>query len=534
MTAIAEPIAGNKQRTRPAFLAALGVYFFLQILIRVWQGGAAEMDEAEQVFYAQHLRPGYENQPPLYTWLQALAFQLAGVNHFALAVTKNLLMFALYASVYQSARLLIGRTGAAAVSASLAMIVTLGWEAQIDRTHSILATAVAAASLWCYLALLRAPGPRLRVLLGLLFGLGMLSKYNFLLFVLGLTGASLLVPEHRRIIWTRDVWMTPLVGLLIMLPHAVWFAGQADTATTDTLRKMHEGGSPMAYGANVMLGLRHFGLSILSFITPLWVLLACAWTARKRGSPRLASADARFFFWLYACGLGAIAALVLGGELVHVQSRWLQPLLFSFPLAFFVFFPPVSAAVYRRMLATMAAFAALLVTALAFRPQLQAALGRDPRILQPFPELAAAIRQRFPGVEAFAVQDRFVGGNMRLQFPQVPVVLMRDACALSGELLLLSGDGMDDVARTPMPACANMRVIGKGKIGARSGGRPGEQLEFDYLWISIAPGPETKKPARMASAFEKLWSEYKDSNLGPSGPKPDALPGCATLRRGRA
>ncbi len=27
------------------------------------------------------------------------------------------------------------------------------------------------------------------------------------------------------------------------------------------------------------------------------------------------------------------------------------------------------------------------------------------------------------------------------------------------------------------------------------------------------------------------WSEYKDSNLGPSGPKPDALPDCATLRK---
>lgn len=26
------------------------------------------------------------------------------------------------------------------------------------------------------------------------------------------------------------------------------------------------------------------------------------------------------------------------------------------------------------------------------------------------------------------------------------------------------------------------------------------------------------------------WSEYKDLNLGPSGPKPDALPDCATLR----
>ena len=26
------------------------------------------------------------------------------------------------------------------------------------------------------------------------------------------------------------------------------------------------------------------------------------------------------------------------------------------------------------------------------------------------------------------------------------------------------------------------------------------------------------------------WSEYKDSNLGPPGPKPGALPDCATLR----
>ena len=27
------------------------------------------------------------------------------------------------------------------------------------------------------------------------------------------------------------------------------------------------------------------------------------------------------------------------------------------------------------------------------------------------------------------------------------------------------------------------------------------------------------------------WSEYKDSNLGPPGPKPGALPDCATLRQ---
>ena len=31
--------------------------------------------------------------------------------------------------------------------------------------------------------------------------------------------------------------------------------------------------------------------------------------------------------------------------------------------------------------------------------------------------------------------------------------------------------------------------------------------------------------------YSKKWSEYKDSNLGPPGPKPGALPDCATLRQ---
>src|SRR3990167_3875774 len=39
-----------------------------------------------------------------------------------------------------------------------------------------------------------------------------------------------------------------------------------------------------------------------------------------------------------------------------------------------------------------------------------------------------------------------------------------------------------------------------------------------------------KKPTRV-SFFGFFWSEYKDSNLGPPGPKPGALPDCATLRQ---
>jgi 4-amino-4-deoxy-L-arabinose transferase-like glycosyltransferase len=487
VTALAEPIAGNTQRTRLGFLAVLGVYFLVQILIRVWQDGAVEMDESEQIFYAQHIQLGYENQPPLYTWLQAAVFSVVGVGHLGLAIAKNIFMFVLYASVYQLARQLVGRLGAAAVSASLIMIITLGWEAQIDRTHSILATALAAASLWAYFALLRSPTRGRRVVLGVLLALGMLSKYNFLLFALGVAGASVLVPEHRRLVWTREVWITPAVALLLVLPHALWFAGQLHIATAETLRKMHEGGSPASYGANVLQGLKHFGLSIISFITPLWLPLAFAWRGRKPDSPRFASPEVRFFFWMYACGFGVIGALVLGGQLVHLQSRWLQPLLFSFPLAFFVFFPPQSDRVYRNLLLTMGIFACVLVTALAFRPQLQAMLQRHPRVFQPYWQVADDIRRRFPATATFVVQDRFVGGNVLLQFPHSKVVLMPDACAQNGRVLLLSGDGFDDRPRVPLPACRNMRVLDKGQISERSRGRPRETVAFDYVWANMAP-----------------------------------------------
>jgi 4-amino-4-deoxy-L-arabinose transferase-like glycosyltransferase len=489
VTAIVESIADSKQRTHNGFVFVLAAYFLLQIVIRVLQAGAVEMDEAEQIFYAQHFRLGYENQPPLYTWVQAIIFKLFGIHHFGLALAKNIFMFVLYASVYQTARPLLGTLGAATVSSSLIMIVTLGWEAQIDRTHSILATAVAAASLWAYYGLLRRPALLQRVLLGLLLGLGMLSKYNFLVFILGLVGASLLVPEHRRIVWTRAAWITPAVAAVCVAPHALWFFDQINIATAETLRKMHEGGSPATYGLNLMEGSKRFFLSLFSFVTPLWLPLAFAWRGRKPGTPRFESQDVRLFFWLYASGLGCVAALVLAGQLVHLQSRWLQPLLFAFPLAFFVFFPPKSDLVYRRLLLTMAIFCVVLVTALALRPQIQSALGRHPRIFQPYGQLAAEIGERFPDVQAFAVQDRFVGGNIKLQFPQAPVVLLRDACVQQGKVLMLSGDGFDDRPRAPMPACAGMRVLERGQLRQRSIERPREQVVFDYALVTTGGEP---------------------------------------------
>jgi hypothetical protein len=55
--------------------------------------------------------------------------------------------------------------------------------------------------------------------------------------------------------------------------------------------------------------------------------------------------------------------------------------------------------------------------------------------------------------------------------------------------------------------------------------RPLRQIQCAVLlWFGNYPRLLT------ATGCRGFWSEYKDSNLGPPGPKPGALPDCATLR----
>jgi 4-amino-4-deoxy-L-arabinose transferase-like glycosyltransferase len=486
MTALPQHVDISKELTAQKFLVGLGLYFALQVAIRVAQLDGLELDEAEQVFESQQLHLGYGSQPPLYVWLQWLAFSLLGVGHFALSLVKNALLFGLYACVFGLARMLLGTLAASAIAASLALIVPLGWEAQIDRTHSILASTLAAGALWTYVALVRKPSAARRALLGLLLGLGMQSKYNFAIFALGLATASLLVREHRRLVWVKDIWITISLAALTLLPHAVWFIQQFDEATRATLEKMSGGVRYASYGASVGDGFKNLLVSILSFITPLWLVLAGVYRSPRQGKLQWPAPEARLFLWLYAGGLACITALILGGELAHVKSRWLQPLLFSVPLACFVVFPPRSDEVYRRLLNVAVTVALAMTLLLALRPELQSALGKRSRIAQPYPELAAEVARRFPDVKTLAVDEPYVGGNLRIQPPNYPVVLLSDLCRqapLVGDVLVLVKPGNQAAALRMLRACHGMVVARTGRIGVQSDAGRNESLLFAYALV---------------------------------------------------
>src|ERR1700733_11038281 len=70
--------------------------------------------------------------------------------------------------------------------------------------------------------------------------------------------------------------------------------------------------------------------------------------------------------------------------------------------------------------------------------------------------------------------------------------------------------------------------IGDWRVNGNPGGR-GSLCPVNETAPQMAKGSRVK----LVTPSFKTWSERKDSNLRPSDPKSDALPGCATLRQAK-
>jgi len=416
----------DKQSLR--FVLVLALYFLAHLVIRLSLSDSLDLDEAEQAFEFQQFRMGYGTQPPLYNWLQWILFSTLGLNLFALALLKSLCLFGIYFFMFLTARPLVGSMGAMAVSASMLLLPQIGWEAQRDLTHSALLTTIASMSLYAYFALLRQPTLTRYAVFGLLVGLGMQTKYNFVIFTMGLMFASLIVPQHRAIIWNRKIAASVAVATLCLLPHGLWVLQHFGTAAGGTIEQMKDE-STSNFLLNILAGMRSLLMAAVSFITPIWLiyLLACRpfFGRIARATIRRPSTEALFFLCLYAGYLGAIVLMVLSGELTRVKDRWMQPMLFSAPLLFFLLLPGLAqAAVFRRIMKVAAVVAGCYLVALPLRVYLGPSYERYVRAHYPYPALANELQQRFPRVHDVIATDKLSAGNLHFQRPALHTLLL--------------------------------------------------------------------------------------------------------------
>lgn len=185
----------------------------------------------ESYYFRGALNPAlsYFDQPPLFFWLGGLSIRLLGTSAFALRLPTVLMFAGTCWMLFLAAKQIYStRAGFHAVlMLNLSFVFTLSVGTWFQPDGPLMFFWMAATLLSLHLAS-RSPGTRFSIsgwlLLGLLLGLAMLSKYHAVFLFAGLLGLAV---QHRTCrAWLKTPWpyAALAIALLISLPILAWNA----------------------------------------------------------------------------------------------------------------------------------------------------------------------------------------------------------------------------------------------------------------------------------------------------------------------
>lgn len=247
-------------------------------------------DNIEQLTWMRSLEWGYYKHPPVPTWMMWAFAQLSGWSAWssyllgALCVLASFLLYGVLLHEVQGPRF-------AWVGVLAALGITF-YNGRINYfNHNVALLLWVSASAWLWWRILVAPRLRWWLLLGVVAGLGMLSKYQYAL--VAVAGLWLFVrqglwrvPTHRR-----GLLLGGALATLMFLPHAVWLLGQDRGPLSYAMQSSL--GAGLAWSERMTWSAQWLTDWLFNRCLPSLVLLGAVWWA-QRGVPRSsAGADAR-------------------------------------------------------------------------------------------------------------------------------------------------------------------------------------------------------------------------------------------------
>ena len=229
------------------FLLLLIVYILSHLVFRICISDSLEKDESELILQFQEgFKLGYGAQPPLYNWLQFSFFNIFGLNVFSLVFLKNSLLFTIYYFLFKASSIVLENDYYAIFSSiSLMLIYNFSWVMHKDLTHSVLLMALCSVSLYLFFKVFTENSKKYYILFGVFLGLGILSKYNYLLFALSLLISGVMIKNIRRRIFNKNALLILLFFLLVVSPHIFWCLGNTNSLFSD-LGDFKIGDSPIS------------------------------------------------------------------------------------------------------------------------------------------------------------------------------------------------------------------------------------------------------------------------------------------------
>ncbi len=292
------------------------------------------------------------------------------------------------------------------------------------RSHSFPLVLFAAVAVLVFIRLWRTRRTVDYALLGLVFGAGLVSKYNFAAVIGLLLGAALLRAETRRAVLDRRLGVTAAVLALTVVP--VVLAAPGFWENLGAIYQQRTGQiTPHLYFDQLIGGAKRFAVVVVDYVYVPLALTAAAVVAAAIGSrgaeaPGAARAPVagRLAADYLALGLAVLIAGVVLGGVATLAGHHLHPFLFLLPVAAVAFWrrrAPEGNGRRALIAGLVLALGILSLLRVAGFSPLCARLCHD---LVPYDRLIAELRAAgFAGGVVFA-DDYVVAGNLRVGFPQ--------------------------------------------------------------------------------------------------------------------
>jgi 4-amino-4-deoxy-L-arabinose transferase-like glycosyltransferase len=449
------------------------VYCIVFGVLRLAVSSTMDLDDAEQFLNGASYRLGYPTQPPLYSWIVRTASLPFGMSITVIVVVKYCLMALFYLLFYRIARAFWNARDSLLVTASLLVFYTYSYDFNRHLSHSVLVSAAAALTLLLYMRLLRSRSAPDYFLLGVAAGIGVLSKYNFGLFLGGLFFACVTAEDGRKALFSWKTLLAVAGFGLVLAPHVVWLFGADFPPVRVALEKANAGEVKSASLSRTV----SVGASLLAGIAAFLGLFALFFRFSRPGdeASQARYREAGVFRRLALFGVMSSFAVMVLLRAGHFSIKWLAPVLFVIPLALF---PSVDLDRSRARAArfgclclfiTLSVFVAR--AAVGFFPD---AVGKVERIHTPFRPIVLKLAERLNGQgmtdrgrPAIVTDSAFMAGNITADLPGEEIFLLDAAVGrrrTNRDLVLVwnaSADGLSlpQRFRDAFPAAVEMGTL---------------------------------------------------------------------------
>lgn len=305
-----------------SFFILLGIYFILWSILPAFIASSVPFDVSEGINWGSEWQWGYYKHPPLSSWILYSFYQIFG--HIGPYLLSQLCVLLTLFLIYQLGKKIWSQK-TALIGSLLTLAVVYYVYPSLEFNHN-----VAQFPIWAglYLVFYQAITRNRLIdwlLLGVLGGLGMLTKYSVIFLLLPMA-LYLVLPKQWHLLKQPQPWIAAFVMLAIFAPHLYWLMTHDWLPLTYASGRSHE----VIETANGIK--RHFswlGFLAAQIVVHIPLLLMLGFNRKrlvgikdyKHSLPT--GAPVLWYLWLAPLVLLVILSLVFG---VGLRDMWGMPM----------------------------------------------------------------------------------------------------------------------------------------------------------------------------------------------------------------